>query len=196
VNVLKRISNRADERLLGVRDNAGLALDFAWQGDRWAQRLTAILSGVEYPIATSHEAVSQDRHHISQAFQDISRQQVANADLIFLVGLASKAYWSSSVEVLPSGRGFQWDVSCKPSDAETISCEYTFCSPPKANGSQLVALKLTDNWIFVIECESVSPYQTHLVLHDRRLKIHTAVSDRVSNKSIRWKYHCELRQDD
>lgn len=195
MNVLDRISNKADERLLAMTGNAGLALDFSWQGDRWAQRLTAILGGVEYPIATSHESESQDRRHISQAFQDFSRQQVANVELIFLVGLANKAYWSTSVEILPSGRGFQWDVSCKPSDAVTLSCEYNFCSPTGANDSKSVSLNLTDSWHCVIECESVSPSQTHLTLHDRQLKIQIDVSEGVAKKPIRWKYRCELRQD-
>jgi hypothetical protein len=195
VNVLDRISSRADERLLAMRENTGLALDFSWQGDRWAQRLTAILDVAEYPIASSHEAVSQDHQHISQAFQDLSRQQIANVDLIFLVGLANKAYWSTSVEVLPSGRGFQWDVSCKPADAETLSCEYSLLLPPQAHNSNSVRMKLAHDWVCVLECESVSPHQTSLVLHDRHLQIHTAIPDRVSNKPVRWKYRCELRQD-
>lgn len=194
MNVLDRISSRADERLLAMKESSGLALDFSWLGDRWAQRLTAILEGVEYPIASSHEGVSQNRQHISQAFQDLSRQQVSNADLMFLVGLANKAYWSTSVEILPSGRGFEWDVSCKPANAETLSCEYSLLLPAHTRDSNSLTIKIAHNWVCVLECEPVSPHQTSLVLHDRRLKIQTAVPDRGSNKPVRWKYRCELRQ--
>lgn len=195
MNVLDRISSRADERLLAIKESSGLALDFSWLGDRWAQRLTAILEGVEYPIASSHESVSQNRQHISQAFQDLSRQQVSNADLIFLVGLANKAYWSTSVEILPAGRGFEWDVSCKPADAETLSCEYSLQLPPHTKDSNSVKIKLTHDWVCVIVCESVSPNQTHLVLDDRQVKILTTGADLVSGKPVRWKYRCELRRD-
>jgi hypothetical protein len=177
-----------------MRGSAGLALDFVWLGDRWSQRLSSVLDGAETPLAESLESVSLDQQHISQAFQDLSRQQVANADLIFLVGLANKAYWSTSVEVLPSGCGFQWDVSCKPVDAETLSSEYTLLLPPHIHNSNSVAMRIAHNWDCVIECEPVPPNQTRLVLHDRQLKIQIDVSEDVSKRPIRWKYRCELRQ--
>lgn len=194
MNVLDRLSSRADERLLAMRDNAGLALDFVWLEDRWFQRLSSVLDGAETPLAESLESVSPDQRHISQAFQDLSRQQVANVDLIFLVGLVNKAYWSTSVEILPSGRGFEWDVSCKPPAAESLSCEYSLSLPSIASHANSLTMKIANCWNCVIECESVSPHQTKLVLENRSLKTLTTCLEQISNRPVRWKYRCELRQ--
>lgn len=194
VNVLDCISTRANERLLAVKARNGLALDFVWLGDRFGQRIVAIIDGAETIVATSVETTNRSDADGSHAFQDLSRQTVSDADLIFLVGIANRAYWSASVEVLPSSRGFLWDVSCKPSRAEILTCGFWLALAPRICDLRSLILPLERGWECVIDCEAVSGHETKFELAGPILRTVTP-SPVASNKSpVRWKYRMELRR--
>src|SRR5690349_7323558 len=107
---LSQIVERKDN-LLAVTDGCGLALYFDWLGDRYGQRLYAVFNGAERLLAQSVEDSGSESTAGLQTFQDLSRQVIGEGELIFLVGLSGGDYWSCSVEILTSGRGFQWDLS-------------------------------------------------------------------------------------
>jgi hypothetical protein len=176
-----------------VKDGCGMALYFDWRSDRYGQRLCAIVHGEEMLVAQSLENVQRETHFACQAFQELSRQPIGQSELIFLVGLADGDYWSSSVEILPSLHGFEWDVSCKPAMTKTLITAFKLAVDSGRLDENVAIFKLDEQWQCIFECKTVENHSTQLVFEDSVLSTKTIPAENSQRSSVRWKLRVELR---
>jgi hypothetical protein len=177
-----------------VTDGCGLALYFDWLGDRYGQRLCAVIHGSERLLAQSVEGCQSESTGGLQTFQDLSRQRIGEAELIFLVGLSGGDYWSSSVETLASRRGFRWDLSCKPSTPKKLCAAFDLALGARRLDEKTATLPVDDQWECVFECQTVGDSMTQVLLEDSILKTVATCPATRGKSPIRWKLSGELRR--
>ncbi len=108
-------------------------LSFARVGDRLSHAISRVgASGNADIVLHSVEGTSADDWPTSTALQNLSIEELTpNQPVALLVGMAGKSHWSASIERLPTGDGWLWDVACR------------FSTPPQFLGStyQLPSVK-------------------------------------------------------
>ena len=109
--------------VLSLRTPDGLLrIDFQWQADRFVQRL--FLDDAE--VGKSIEGDAEDPWPISPPLQQLSLEQINDANVILGVGAAGRGHWSISVEIdREANSAFKFDVACRcPEPPDFLGSRY------------------------------------------------------------------------
>lgn len=99
-----------------------MRLDFQWQADRFVQHL--FLEDVD--VGTSIEGDTLDPWPCSPPLQQLSLEQIDEAEVILGVGAAGRGHWSISVEIdREANSAFKFDVACRcPEPPDFLGSRY------------------------------------------------------------------------
>ena len=99
-----------------------MRLDFRWKTDRFVQRL--LVDDVE--VGNSIEGDALDLWPFSPPLQQLSLEQIDDADVILGVGAAGRGHWSISVEIdRETSSAFKFDVACRcPEPPDFLGSRY------------------------------------------------------------------------
>lgn len=94
-------------------DGARLVLDFTWQGDRYAHRLSLDGPDGARLLCESVEGDSAEEWPPSPAFQQLLVEPRGASAVALLVGMSGASHWSASIEPVPGSAAFLFDVACR-----------------------------------------------------------------------------------
>jgi hypothetical protein len=170
-----------------LRTAGDLKIEFFRAEDRFAHRIGIQQAGQTTWILQSLEGTAEQDWPTSPPLQDLSVEQQADREVIFLVGMAGKSHWSLSLELAPQQHGLLFDVACRAHQ------------PPARLGSTYRRLDLSTtaaglskqpDLIELVPLDAPSPL-VHRTAEELSLMVSTQ-SPRWPN-TFRWRYEIRLR---